>query len=742
MRYQITKAKLPNWFCRIKELGYSGKWQEVLSLHRQMKEEGVQLTDPTIFPPVLKACEALSFIMHGKSVHSNLVKEGLDSFTSIGNSILDFYAKSGALGLAQEIFGHMRNRDSVSWNIIIHGHLSRGDYEQGLGLFFQAKIAGFVPNISTLVLVIQACRELGYFDGGKVIHGYTIQNGFFTVSSVQNCLLCMYADMGMEFADKLFDEMCERDVIAWSVIIGSYVQNDQARGALELFRQMLSDFRIEVDGQIMVNVLKACTNLRDIRMAKMVHSFAISVGLGKDLFLQNSLVDLYSKCYDVDSASKVFSKMPQKNTVSWNSLLSGFVQNNKHSEALLLFESMGETGVAADEITLVNLLQLCKYFVDVYQCKLIHSKVIRQGYESNRMVINSLIDAYAKCNNISLAWKQFNAMNQRDTVTWSTMIAAFTHCGMPEEAIAVFREMNQVEGKPNAITILSLIESCSLCVELKLSKSVHAIAIRHCLASDVEIGTAIVDMYSKCGAIEASRKSFDQIPQKNIVSWGAMIAAYGMNGLPQDALALHAKMRSQGLKPNLVITLSVLSACSHGGLVEEGLSLFRTLLQEYGAAVRLEHYSCLIDLLARAGRLDSALNLIKEIPNELRPGASAWGAILSACRNYGNSDVGTNALSRVLELEPSSSSGYLLASNMYAASGLWSHAAKMRWLVKEKGVRVLAGHSVVNVNNKPFKFVAGDKHHQLSDDLCSIIKELHWCMKIDNKNDDAIYEYC
>lgn len=742
MRFQISK--LTNWVWRIKE---SSNLQEILSLYRQMKEAGNGFTDPTIlFPPVLKACGMMSF-RQGKALHSTLLKEGLDSFTSIGNSVLDFYAKSGDLICALEAFGHMMNRDSVSWNIIIHGHLHQGASELGLRLFFEAKGYGFTPNVSTLVLVIQACRDSRLFDDGKAIHGYLVRSGFWMASPVQNSLLCMYADMGMDFAHKLFDEMPERDVIAWSVMIGNYVQNKQARGALQLFRQMLSDFGIEVDGQIMVNVIRACTELRDIRMAKMVHSFVISRGLDNDLYLGNSLVDLYSKCHDSESASRVFGEMPERNIVSWNSLFSGLVQNEQHSEALLLFESMRENGVEADEITLVSLLQLCKYFMDLYQCKLIHSKVIRQAYESNEMVINSLIDAYAKCNEIKLAWKQFSLMKQRDAVSWTTMIAAYTHCGMPEEAITVFQEMNKVKEKPNAITILTLVEACSLCAEMKILKSVHGIAIRHGSASEVEVGTAIVDMYSKAGAIEASRKYFDQISEKNIVSWGAMLAAYGMNGLPHDALALHEKLRSQGLKPNLITTLSVLSACSHGGLVEEGLSLFRNLVQEYSAEVGLKyHYSCLVDLLARAGWLDSALDLIEELANAaaaLSPGASAWGAILSASKNYRNSNIGTDALTRVLEFEPLSSSGYMLAYNMYAVNGLWSDAARMRCLIKERGVRVIPGSSVVHVNNKACKFVAGDKHHRLfDDDLCTIVKQLHWCMKTPSRHDgDDIYEY-
>ncbi|CDP20810.1 unnamed protein product [Coffea canephora] len=635
-------SRLPSCFSKIKNLAATGRWQEVLSCHRELREAGVQLTDPSVFPPILKACSAISFD-YGKSFHASLLKQGLDSFTSLGNSIIDFYVKSGTLGCANDVFDCMRNRDSVSWNIIIHGHLDQCAFEQGLGLFFQAKITGFKPNISTLVLVICACRERQLFDDGQILHGYIVRSGFWAISSVQNSLLCMYADIRMELARKLFNEMHHRDVISWSVIIGWYVQNGEARVALEFFRQMVSEFHIEVDGPITVTILKACTNLQNIEMGNLVHGFAISRGLKCDVFVGNSLVDFYSKCDDVESAFKAFSEMSQKNVVSWNALLSGYVQSEKHSEALLLFDSMRRAGVEADEVTLVNLLQVCKYLMLPYQCKLIHSKVLRQGYESNELVKNSLIDTYAKCNCISLAWKQFSQMKHRDAVTWSTMIAAFTY-------------------------------------------------------------------------------------------WDA----YGMNGLPRDALALHAKMESQGLKPNLVTSLSLLSACSHGGLVDEGLSVFENVIQEYGVEIGVEHYSCLVDLLARSGKFDSAMDFINKIPCTVKPSASAWSAILSGCRNSGNREVGAGALAHILELEPSSSAGYLLASNMYASGGLWSDAANMRLLGKRSGAKVLAGYSLVHVNNRAYRFVAGDKHDPLSDELCIFIEQLHSWMKIENTDHDNI----
>lgn len=721
-----------NWCSRLRELLFHGKSQDVLLYYRELNKTRVELMDHSVFPILFKACLNLSATHgHGNSIHASLVKQGFLAFTSVGNSMMDFYAKSGDLGSALVVFNCMDNKDSVSWNVIIHGHLLLLASPRGLCLFTQAWAAGFEPNISTFVLVIQACRNLAAFEAGRTIHASTIRAGYSSITSIHNSLLSFYAQFEMHLAHNLFDEMTERDVISWSVMIATYAQSeDESVLALEFFQRMI-DFGEPPDGQSVVSVLKACTKLKAIRLGESIHGFVISRGMGYDLFVHNSLIDLYSKCNDIDSSLRVFGGIPEKNVVSWNSLLSGLVQNQMHPEALTLFDSMHKAGIESDEVTLVNLLQLCKFFLDPYQCKLIHSRILRQGFELNELVTNSLIDAYASCNLITYAWSQFNNMITRDAVTWSTMIAGFTHCGMPDEAIAVFREMSHTSERPNAVTMLNLLEACSLSADVKRSRWAHGIAIRGGLESNVVVGTAILDMYSKCGSIGSSRKVFDRIPYKNVVTWSAIIAAYGMIGLPNEALALFHEMKVCGLRPNQVTALSLLSACSHGGLVEEGVSLFEELIWDHEVELVIEHYSCLVDLLARAGKVDSAMNLIGKLGVGVKPGASAWGALLSACRNYENYEFGAIALPQVVELEASSSAGYLLASNMYASGCSWVDATKMRMLAKEGGVKVIAGYSLVYVNGKACRFLAGENHHRLSDELQFAIQQLHSSMKMD-----------
>ncbi|XP_010266181.1 PREDICTED: pentatricopeptide repeat-containing protein At2g17210 [Nelumbo nucifera] len=730
----LSNSRFPNWNMMIKQSSFHGQWQEVLSQYYEMRTAGFQLLDHSVLPAILKACAKLQSLKQGKSVHAYMIKQGLKSSTSIANSTMDFYVKCGAMDSALGIFYCARNRDSVSWNIIIHGYLEQGAFEEGLCLFRQARVAAFVPIISTILLILQACRSLS-IQAGLTIHAFIIRSAFSTVASVQNSLLNMYVDFAnMDYAQQLFDEMPEKDVISWSVIIGGYAKCGGTGVAIRLFRDMISGFEVKPDGLIMVNFLKACANAGDIVLGRVAHGHVINRGLNIDSFVANSLVDMYSKCEDIDSAFKVFHEIPNRNIVSWNSMLSGFVHNMQHLEALVLFDSMGEAGIEADEVTLVNLLQVCKNLTCTVKCKSIHSTIIRRGYEVNELVLNSLIDAYAKCGMVELAWKLFGRMKRRDMVSWSTMIAGFAHCGMPDEAIATFQEMNRAQERPNAVTLLSLLEACSVAAELRRSKWAHGFAIRRELATEVAVGTAILDMYAKCGAMDASRRVFDRMPKRNILTWSAMIAAYGMNGRAHDALALLAEMEVHGLKPNAITILSALTACSHGGLVEEGLSCFRRMVADHGLEPGLEHYSCIVDMLGRAGKLDCAADLIKRMPEGgVKAGASAWGALLSACRNHGNSELGEGAASRVLELEPSNSAGYLLASSMYAAGGIWDEVARMRCLMKERGLKVVAGYSLVHVEDRTCRFVARDVSHPQAEEIHATVLQLHKCMKMDER---------
>nr|CAD1830629.1 unnamed protein product [Ananas comosus var. bracteatus] len=385
--------------------------------------------------------------------------------------------------------------------------------------------------------------------------------------------------------------------------------------------------------------------------------------------------------------------------------------------------------IEGDEVTLVTLLQLCKKVEQGIWCKCIHAVVIRKLFSSNILLLNSLLDAYAKCGLIEVALKLFEEMGERNVITWSTIVAGCAHCGKPYEAITFFNEMRQEVEKPNAVTILSLLESCVSLAELKLSKCAHGVAIRNDLAGELAAGTAIVDMYAKCGGLDVARKVFAVMPERNVLTWNVMIGALGMNGHAEEALFFLNKMQLEKVEPNEVTMLAVLSACGHGGLVKEGLSCFERMVIDHSLEPGLEHYSCIIDMLARAGEIKRAMEITENLPEGVKAGPAAWGALLSACRSYGKCELGRGAASRVLELEPSNSAGYLLALSMLAKGGFVDDSARMRYLMKEKGVKVMSGYSLVHVGGNAHKFVSWDGSHPQSGEIYSMVKLLHCCIK-------------
>ncbi|KAK8970424.1 Pentatricopeptide repeat-containing protein [Platanthera guangdongensis] len=515
--------------------GFSSKFHLFFSYHEW--KAGSSLNHES-FTQLFKSCSSLQLLKEGKSIHADAIKAGFDSYTSASNSIMSFYFKVGMKDCARKVFDQMPSKDSVSWNAVIHGFLSQRDDQIGLLLFTEATACSFLPNASTLVLVLQACWLLKDFSKGENLHGFIIKTGFTADIIVQNSLLNLYRkSKDVESAQNLFDEMPEKDIVSWSSLISGYAQTGCAVNALQLFQNLSAETGIKVDGIVLVNVLQACSFIRYANHGKLVHSHVILRGFEDDLFISNSLINMYSKCLDMNSAYMVFAQMPQTNLVSWNAVLSGLLENERPMEACLLFESMKKEGIEGDEYTVVILLQACKKLGHEAFCRSIHSVIIRKLLECNDFVLNSLLDAYTKCGLMELALKLFEKMPRRDVISWSTMLSGFSHCGDPRKAVTFFVQMRLAQEAPNFITMLSLLEACSALADLKLSKCVHGVVVKNDFSADLSVETALLSAYGKCGSLDMSRKVFEGMNEKNVLSWNAMIGALGKNGCAREALA-------------------------------------------------------------------------------------------------------------------------------------------------------------------------------------------------------------
>uniref|UniRef100_M0VTS4 Pentatricopeptide repeat-containing protein n=2 Tax=Hordeum vulgare subsp. vulgare TaxID=112509 RepID=M0VTS4_HORVV len=570
------------------------------------------------------------------------------------------------------------------------------------------------------------------------VHACLLKSAYFRPGgcTVPNSLLASYATSGDSLAAaKLFDEMPLRDVASWTSMMRAHLAEGSPSQALRMLRGMLGggSGAPEPDGVVLVVALRACAELEDLPLGASLHAVAERRGLqGGDIFVANSLVDMYARCLDLRSARKVFDMIPCRNVVSWNTMLSGLSRAGRAADALDLLASssslLKEGDIGFDETTLAVLLQLCKRLEggQAMWCRSVHAVAIRRGLllsSTGLPLLNALLDAYAKCGLLEHALRLFRGMPERNIVTWSTIIAGCAHNGRPGEAVACAVAMREAGETPNSVTILSILEACADCAEMAASRCAHGVALRSGLALEREVSNALVDMYGKCGDVAAATKVFNAMPRRDVLTWNSMIGVLGMNGRARDALALLDRMEQEGdITPNGVTMLAVLSACAHGGLVEEGVACSERMTVTHLVEPQVEHLSCVVDMLARAGDLEGSARVIEERMSTSSSPA-AWSALLSACRGHGSdSTVSRDAACRVLELEPGNAAGYLMSMGV---PGAGETAARMRWLMRERGVGVTGGHSMVQVGQNTHSFMSWDGCHTDRAQVYSMLHLLH-----------------
>jgi pentatricopeptide repeat protein len=313
-------------------------------------------------------------------------------------------------------------------------------------------------------------------------------------------------------------------------------------------------------------------------------------------------------------------------------------------------------------------------------------------------------------------------MSQGDVVSWTTMIAGYAQNGHANDAVKLFRQMLLVDMKLDPVTITSVLPAVACLAALQQGKEIHGYTIRRGILANVFVGSALIDMYAKCGNIDIAHKVFYQLPERNVVSWTAMIVAYGMHGLCDDALICFSQMQQAGMKPNHITFIGVLSACSHAGLVDKGWQYFDCMTKDYCIKPQIDHYACMIDLLGRAGYLDEALHFLNRMP--LEPGPVVWGSILGACRIYRNVKLGKLASEHLFDLEPNNPGNYVLMSNIYTESGRWDDAVQVRAMMKDRGLKKMPGCSWIEVNNNVHTFLAGDISHPESEKIYATLESL------------------
>ncbi|XP_073014012.1 pentatricopeptide repeat-containing protein At4g38010 [Typha latifolia] len=498
-------------------------------------------------------------------------------------------------------------------------------------------------------------------------------------------------------------------------LISEYAQSKKPRWAFAVYKHMFCD-SIRPDKYTYPIVLKSCVKFLGFNEGRQLHGVSIKIGFACRLYVQNALVHLYGICGRYSDAGSMFDEMGARDVVSWTGLISAYVKGGMFSKALELF---GLMDVEPNMATLVNVLVACGRLGNLVMGKGIHCMIFKREAEVAVIVCNSLLDMYAKCECLDDAKKVFEELHEKDVVSWTSMISGLVQCKKPNDAIEVFYAMQATGMEPDKVTLSSVLSACASLGALDSGRWVHEYIDRKGIEWDVHIGTSMVDMYGKCGCLDAAMLIFRKMPHKNVSSWNALLGGLAIHGYGKEALVYFGQMVHVGITPNEVTFIAILSACCHSGLVEEGRYLFDYMTKFYNLTPWIEHYGCMVDLLGRAGLLVEAYELIRVMP--MAADMLIWGAMLSACKAHGNVDLSQQIIGHLLELKPIDSGVYVLLSNIYATNDRWGDVTALRKLMRKKGVKKEPGSSVIEVNGKTHEFLVGDCDHPQKEEIFLVL---------------------
>ncbi|XP_052626177.1 putative pentatricopeptide repeat-containing protein At5g08490 [Lactuca sativa] len=696
---------------------------------------------------VLPVCVRLKGLRLGKSIHSYVIKSGLESQTLVGNALVSLYFKLGCVsGDAYQVFDEVSERDVVSWNAMVAGLVENGLFLEAFSMFRQMIVEGTSPNYATIANIL----PVSTYHFGKEIHCYTIRREeLFLDISIANSLLRFYSNIGqMKEAESLFKRMHSKDLVSWNSMIAGYTSNGEWLKALEFFQKFNSLNLAKPDSVTFLTLLSTCTNLQNLKFGKQIHGYIIRhFNLYNMTSVSNSLINFYSKCGDLVSAFHTFSLIQTKDLISWNSILLTLAEGQLVVDFLDQLHSMFMEGVKPDSITIITTLQLRGMVKEAHGFSL-RSHLLLNSKEPT--LGNALIDAYSKSENMEYALKVFKNLStrniitsnsllsgyvnsgshedasiifknmiERDLTTWNLMIRVYAEHGYTDEAVNLLHELQNHEIKPDSMTIMSILPVVNQMVSMDMVKQCHGYVVRACF-QDVQLKGALLDSYSKCGSINYACKIFETSVYKDLVMFTSMVGGYSMHGMGEEALRVYFQMLENGGKPDHVVITSVLSGCSHAGLVDQGLKIFDSIDHVHGLQPTMEQYVCVVDLLARNGRINEAYSFIKNMAVE--PNANVWGALLGACKNHDDVEMGCVVSDHLLGIEDNNMGNYVVMSNIYAAKDKWDEVLEIRKLMKRKDLKKPAGCSWIEVDGRKNVFIAGDTSHPLRTSIVNMLE--------------------
>ncbi|KAL2347287.1 hypothetical protein Fmac_001287 [Flemingia macrophylla] len=750
--------------------------------------------EKTTVANLVQLCITHKAHLSGKILHGRLFRLHLFSDTFLSNNFIQLYSQCNNIASARHVFDTIPHKNIFSWNAILASYCKIPDLQQACRLFLQMPERNtvslntiittmarcgyprqalqtydsmmlelglqFKPSHITFATLFSACAALLDSGCGRRYHGVVLKLGLQSNIYVVNALLCMYSKCRLVVdALGIFRDIPQPNQVTFTTMMGGLALTNQVKEASELFRLMLRK-GVSVDSVSLSSILGVCARgERDSidSQGKQMHALSVKLGFESDLHLSNSLLDMYAKIGDMDSAEKVFVDINQRSVVSWNIMIAGY-GNRCHSEkAAEYLQRMKCDGYEPDDVTYINMLAACVKSGDVrtgrhifdcmpmpsltswnailsgynqsgdhweavelfrkmqFQCqhpdrttlaiilsscaelglleagKEVHAVSQKLGFYDDVYVASSLVNVYSKCGKMELSKHVFSKLPELDIVCWNSMLAGFSTNALEQDALSFFKQMRQLGFRPSEFSFATVVSSCAKLSSLSQGQQFHAQIIKDGFLNDIFVGSSLIEMYCKCGDVHGARCFFDMMPGKNTVTWNEMIHGYAQNGYGYEALCLYNDMISCGEKPDDISFVAVLTACSHSSLVDEGLEIFNGMLQKVGVVPKLDHYTCIIDCLGRAGRFLEVEFILDTMP--CKDDAVVWEVVLSSCRIHANLNLAKKAADELYRLDPQNSASYVLLANMYSSMGRWDDARVVRDLMCDNQVRKDPGYS-------------------------------------------------
>ncbi|CAH8261938.1 unnamed protein product [Arabidopsis lyrata] len=619
-----------------------------------------------------------SFKLQVKQVQTHLTKSGLDQFVYVKTSLLDLYLKKGCVTTAQMLFDEMPERDTVVWNALICGYSRNGYESDAWKLFIVMLQQGFSPSATTLVNLLPFCGQCGFVSQGRSVHGIAAKSGLEMDSQVKNALISFYSKCAeLDSAEVLFREMKDKSTVSWNTMIGAYSQSGLMEEAITVFKNMFEK-SVEISPVTIINLLSAHVSHEPL------HCLVVKSGMVNDISVVTSLVCAYSRCGYLDSAERLYASANQDSIVGLTSIVSSYAEKGDMDIAVVYFSKMRQLCMKIDAVALVGILHGCKNSSHIDIGMSLHGYAIKSGLCRKTLVVNGLITMYSKFDDVETVLFLFQQLQETPLISWNSVISGCVQSGRASTAFEVFHQMKLSGGLlPDAITIASLLAGCSQLCCLNLGKELHGYTLRNNFENENFVCTALIDMYAKCGNEVQAESVFKSIKAPCTATWNSMISGYSLSGLQNRALSCYLEMREKGLKPDKITFLGVLSACTHGGFVDEGKIYFRAMIKEFGISPCLQHYALMVGLLGRACLFTEALYLIWKM--DIKPDSAVWGALLSACIIHRELEVGEYIAKKMFMLDYKNGGLYVLMSNLYATEAMWDDVVRVRKMMKDNG---------------------------------------------------------